>query len=175
MALEFRRAQLADAEQIKALVESSYRGEAAKQGWTTESDLLGGQRTDVSEVRALLAAEHSMMVLATDGGQLVGSAHIQMHADGCHFGMFAVRPTLQGAGVGKALLAEGEKRAMQDFAAVQMRMWVLWMRTELIAFYERRGYLRTGEKENFVYGDERFGLPKRDDLHFIVLAKTLVQ
>ena len=87
--------------------------------------------------------------------------------------MFAVVPTLQGAGVGKALLAEGERRAVLDFGASEMRMWVIWMRESLIAFYQRRGYRQTGEREEFPYGDTNFGLPKRTDLHFIVLTKSV--
>ena len=96
-----------------------------------------------------------------------------MHDDGCHFGMFAVVPTLQGGGVGKALLAEGERRAALEFAATEMRMWVIWMRESLIAFYQRRGYRLTGEREEFPYDDANFGLPKRDDLYFVVLSKSL--
>jgi GNAT superfamily N-acetyltransferase len=173
MALDFRNAVAADAEQIVALVESAYRGEVSQQGWTTEADLLDGQRTDVQDVLRLLDTHKSQIVLAFDSDALVGSAHIQLHDDGCHFGMFAVRPNLQGAGVGKALLAEGERRAVHHFAAAEMRMWVIWLRDSLIAFYLRRGYQLTHEREAFPYGDPQFGLPKRDDLYFVVLSKTL--
>ena len=173
MALEFRRAEAADVARIVALVQSAYRGESSQRGWTTEADLLDGQRTDAAEVLQLVQAPASQILLAFDDGALVASAHIQMHADGCHFGMFAVVPTLQGAGVGKALLAEGERRAGLDFGASEMRMWVIWVRESLIAFYQRRGYRRTGEREEFPYGDTNFGLPKRADLHFIVLSKSL--
>ncbi len=173
MALIFRRALTSDVPQVVALVESAYRGEGSQHGWTTEADLLDGQRTDALEVSALLVAPGSQIILAFDGDALLASAHIQMHEDGCHFGMFAVVPTLQGAGVGKALLAEGERRAMADFAATEMRMWVLWMRESLIAFYQRRGYRPTGQREEFPYGDANFGLPKREDLYFVVLSKVL--
>lgn len=173
MALNFRRAQANDVAHIVALVESSYRGEISQKGWTTEADLLDGQRTSAAEVSALLLALRSQIILAFDGDNLVASAHIQMHDDGCHFGMFAVVPSLQGAGVGKALLAEGERRAVADFAATEMRMWVIGMRKSLIAFYQRRGYRLTGEREAFPYGDANFGLPKRDDLYFVVLSKVL--
>ena len=173
MALNFRRAQASDVARIVALVESSYRGESSQRGWTTEADLLDGQRTNAEEVSGLLLAPTSQIILAFDDDTLVASAHIQMHDDGCHFGMFAVVSSLQGGGIGKALLAEGERRAVADFAATEMRMWVIWMRESLIAFYQRRGYRLTGERENFPYGDANFGLPKRDDLYFIVLSKVL--
>lgn len=173
MALSFRLAQVSDVPRIVALVESAYRGESSQQGWTTEADLLDGQRTNAAEVAALLIAPNSQIILAFDGDALLASAHIQMHDDGCHFGMFAVVPTFQGTGVGKALLADGERRARADFAATEMRMWVIWMRESLIAFYQRRGYHLTGQREEFPYGDANFGLPKRDDLYFVVLSKVL--
>ncbi len=173
MALNFRLAQISDVPRIVALVESAYRGESSQQGWTTEADLLDGQRTNAAEISALLVAPSSQIILALDDDVLIASAHIQMHDDGCHFGMFAVVPTLQGGGVGKALLAEGERRARADFAATEMRMWVIWMRESLIAFYQRRGYRQTGQREEFPYGDANFGLPKRDDLYFLVMSKVL--
>ena len=173
MALEFRRAVAVDIAAIVALVESAYRGESSQRGWTTEADLLDGQRTDAAEVLQLLQAPASQIILAFDNGTLLASAHIQMHEDGCHFGMFAVVPTLQGGGVGKALLAEGERRATIDFGATEMRMWVIWMRESLIAFYQRREYRLTGEREAFPYDDDNFGRPKRDDLYFVVMSKSL--
>jgi len=87
--------------------------------------------------------------------------------------MFAVRPGLQGSGTGSELLTYAEDYARAEFAGTSMEMTVIGQRTELIAWYERRGYVRTGEARPFPYGDERFGLPRRDDLHFIVLTKQL--
>lgn len=176
MTIAFRRAGAADVAELVRLVESAYRGEGSKQGWTTEAELLDGQRTDADGVSALLVAPASAIIVAFDDqapSSLLACAHIQMHDDGCHFGMFAVNPTLQRGGIGKLLLAECERFAAREFAAEQMVMWVIWTRTELIAFYERRGYSRTGEQAAFPYGDPRFGLPKRDDLHFVVFSKAL--
>jgi GNAT superfamily N-acetyltransferase len=173
MGLRFRSAVLADIAQIVPLVESAYRGESSKLGWTTEADFLDGQRTDATGVAALLDEPASQVVLAFEDDVLVGCAHIQMHQDGCHFGMFAVQPMLQSQGVGKALLAQCEQRAVADFGAKQMCMWVIWVRESLIAFYLRRGYQKTAQQEVFPYGDARFGLPKRDDLYFIVMHKAL--
>jgi ribosomal protein S18 acetylase RimI-like enzyme len=87
--------------------------------------------------------------------------------------MFSVTPGLQGGGVGKQVLAEAERIAREEWACPAMRMTVIDIRDELIAFYERRGYARTGVKKPFPYGDARFGLPKRDDLRFEVLEKAL--
>ena len=90
-----------------------------------------------------------------------------------YFGMFSVRPTLQGGGIGKVVIAEAERLVREDWNLPAMRMTVIDIRDELIAFYERRGYRRTGIKKPFPYGDERFGVPKRDDLRFEVLEKAL--
>ena len=87
--------------------------------------------------------------------------------------MFAVRPGLQGGGIGGEMLAHAEAYARMAFAATSIEMTVIGQREELIAWYERRGYERTGETRPFPYGDERFGVPRRDDLHFVVLAKSL--
>ena len=88
-------------------------------------------------------------------------------------GMLAVRPTRQGAGLGKQVVAGAEQWVREHWQSRRMRMTVIAQREELIAWYERRGYRRTGETAPFFYGDERFGLPKRDDLCFVVLDKPL--
>lgn len=170
--LEIRAARGDDVADVVALVESAYRGDASRAGWTTEADLLGGQRTDAAAVASLLAQAGSEILLAVQGGVLVGCCHLAPHAVGCYFGMFAVRPGSQGRGVGQQLLAAAEARAAARGART-MRMTVIAQRVELIAWYERRGYRPTGEREPFPYGDERFGLPRRDDLEFVVLEKPL--
>lgn len=174
-ALRYRPATEADVAEIVALVESSYRGEVSRQGWTTEADLLDGQRTDPAGVRALIGADGSRIVLAGHGDRLLACAHLERHGARAYFGMFAVRPDLQGRGVGNELLAECERIARDEWGCGELRMTVISLRAELIAWYERRGYRTTGERKPFPYGDPRFGLPRRDDLEFIVLAKPLAQ
>ena len=171
--LVYRSATAADVPAIVALVESAYRGEVSKQGWTTEADLLGGQRTDPDGVTKLIVADGSRVVLGERDGRILACAHIERHGDWAYFGMFAVSPTLQGGGVGNAMLAECERAARDDWRCREMRMTVISVREELIAWYVRRGYRATGERKPFPYGDPKFGLPKRDDLEFIVLAKPL--
>lgn len=170
-ALRFRPATPADVDAIVALVESAYRGDASRAGWTTEADLLDGRRTGADDVRACIDREHSVLLLAERDGELVGCAHVAQEDGGGYFGMFSVRPTLQGAGLGKALLAEAERLVFDTWQLPVMRMTVIDVRDELIAFYERRGYRRTGVRKPFPYGDERFGVPRRDDLRFEVLEK----
>ncbi|MFC3550176.1 GNAT family N-acetyltransferase [Lysobacter cavernae] len=176
--IQFRNATHADIDALVALVESAYRGDVSKQGWTTEADLLGGRRTGADDIQACIDRPHSVILLAersgADGhGELLACAHIAIEDGAGYFGMFSVRPTQQGGGIGKIVLARAECIAHEDWGLAAMRMTVIDVREELIAFYERRGYHRTGIKKPFPYGDERFGQPKRDDLQFEVLEKAL--
>ena len=173
MALTFRAATAADADRVIALVESAYRGDASRVGWTTEADLLDGRRTGPDDIAAILARPRSQLLLAENEGELVACAHVAVEDGAGYFGMFSVTPGLQGGGVGKQVLAEAERIAHEEWRCGAMRMTVIDVRDELIAFYERRGYVRTGIKKPFPYGDARFGLPKREDLRFEVLEKPL--
>jgi ribosomal protein S18 acetylase RimI-like enzyme len=170
----FRIALDQDAEAIVALVESAYRGDPSRAGWTTEADLLDGQRTDLDAVRATIGAADRLILLATESATLLGCCELRrLPDDVAYFGMFAVVPTLQGGGVGKVILAEAERRVSELWGATTMAMTVIAQREDLIAWYVRRGYQRTGVSEPFPYGDERFGLPRRADLVFDRLEKPI--
>jgi len=189
--LRFRFATAADAEAIADLVESGYRGERSRAGWTTEADLLDGKRTSVEGVLEVLTDPASCILLGeverepahprdgkgdrNIGRELLASAQLERTPGFAYFGMFSVRPGLQNAGIGRRMLAEAERIAFADWGLAEMRMSVIEQRAELIAWYERRGYARTGEYLPFPYGDERFGLPKRADLRFQILRKSLDQ
>jgi GNAT superfamily N-acetyltransferase len=175
--VEYRHATLDDVREIVALVESAYRGEASKAGWTTEADLLAGQRTDLEAVAAMVESADARVVLAIEAATsaVLGCCQLERRPGAlAYFGTFAVRPGVQGGGVGKQLLAEAERQAREDWAAHTMEMTVIAQRDDLIAWYLRRGYRLTGDTRPFPYGDERFGQPLRPDLHFVVLAKTLL-
>lgn len=169
----FRLATPVDIGAIVALVESAYRGEVSRKGWTTEADLLDGQRTDPISVAELLAKPGCCILLGECGTELVACANLERRGDVGYFGMFSVRPDAQGTGLGRAMLAEAERIARSDWKCTEMQMTVISVRDELIAWYERRGYRRTGIYSPFPYGDERFGIPKRDDLRFELLVKPL--
>jgi len=171
--LTFRMATSNDVASVVVLVESAYRGESGQRGWTTESHLLDGQRTDAESVAALIGSEGSIVLLAEQGGELVACCHIERQDAAGYFGMFAVNPLLQRGGVGRAVLAEAERMAKAAWQATSMRMSVIEQRAELIAWYERRGYELTGETRPFPYGQPRFGIPRRDDLRFVWLSKPL--
>jgi GNAT superfamily N-acetyltransferase len=174
--LVFRFARSGDVPGLVDLVESAYRGESSRAGWTTEADLLDGQRTDAEAISAVIAGPGSVMLLAEAGGRLVGCCQIQQRPGAeAYFGMFAVRPDSQGRGRGGQILAEAERLARDEWSAGTMMMSVLAQRPDLIAWYERRGYRRTGETTPFPYGSERFGVPKQPDLSFAILAKPLAR
>lgn len=166
----------ADLDAITALVNSSYRGESSRAGWTTEADFLGGQRTDAEALRSDLAARLGAVLLTLrdePAGELLGSVWLEPRTrDVWYLGMLTVRPELQSRQLGRRLLAEAEAYAASR-GAQRMRMSVITVRDTLIAWYERRGYVRTGETLPFPYGDARFGVPLRDDLRFDVLEKPL--
>lgn len=172
--LTFRAAALADVDQIIALVESAYRGDASRKGWTTEADFLDGQRIDRQLLIDLIANREARVILVERADNLLACCELQDQNGIAYFGMFSVQPDSQGGGIGHRLLLEAERFAAEEWQCREMRMTVIDIRNELMAWYERRGYRRSGEYKPFPYGDERFGIPKRDDLRFEVLSKILV-
>lgn len=171
--LRFRAATPADVDNVVALVESAYRGHVSREGWTTEADLLDGRRTNADDVLTHIQRTNSQVLLAERSGRLVACANVAVEDGAGYFGMFSVVPGLQRTGLGKAMMAEAERIARDQYGMLMMRMTVIDVREELIGWYERRGYVRTGIKKPFPYGDERFGIPLRDDLRFEVLEKPL--
>lgn len=174
--LRFRTATTADIPALIELVTSAYRGDVSRRGWTTEADMLDGQRIDPLMLAADLAQPQSAIVIAESedpDAAPIACAHVSVEDGAGYFGMFSVRPDAQGGGIGKAVLAECERVARERFGCTAMRMTVIDIRDELIAFYERRGYVRTGIRKPFPYGDARYGIPKRDDLRFEILEKPL--
>ena len=173
MSQTFRPATVDDIPALVALVTSAYRGEASRAGWTTEADLLDGARIDPEVLREDIVRARSLVLMATDASGPTACAHVADDGGAGYFGMFAVRPGLQRAGLGARLLAECERVAREEWRLPAMRMTVIDLRDELIAWYQRRGYRRTGVFKPFPYGDERFGIPLRDDLRFELLEKRL--
>lgn len=171
--MQFRHATEADIPLLVDLVTTSYRGDASRAGWTTEADLLDGLRIDAERLQADIARPQSIILIGEHQGAVQACAHVAVEDGAGYFGMFSVWPALQGHGLGKRMLAEAERIARDEFGQSRMRMTVIDVRDALIAFYERRGYRRTGIHKPFPYGDERFGIPLREDLRFEVLEKPL--
>lgn len=171
--LRLRPATHDDVDAVVALVEQAYRGDASRAGWTTEADLVAGQRTDAAMVRELLAAPGTVLLLGHDGaGRLVACCQVEDRGDVAYVGMVAVRPGRQGGGIGTALLAAVDD-LVRGWGRAALQLTVIAQRAELVAWYERRGFALTDERLGFPYGDERFGRPLRDDLEFRVMRKEL--
>jgi len=169
----FRQATVADIPRLYTHVQHAYRGAEAQKGWTSETHLLDGQRTDKRELQALIEADDAQLWLLERGEELLASMVVKREtAEVAHVGMIAVRPDLQQQGAGRALLEKAEQVAAAQ-GCKRLEMTVIGQREELIAWYERRGYTRTDEQRPFPYGDPRFGLPKRRDLYFVVLQKSV--
>ena len=164
----------ADLSELHSLIERAYRGDSAKRGWTHEADLLGGQRTDMAALEATIADPVQRLLILRDGDEILACVTLVDRGGGLvYLGLFTVDPDRQGGGIGRMMMAAAEDHAVSDLAATRIEMTVLAQRPALIAWYERRGYSMTGERRPFPATDPRFGLPRRDDLEFVVLEKRL--
>jgi len=161
----------ADVPALVALVNSAYRGDESRQGWTTEADLLEGIRTDAESLEEMLRNPAVVILTCRNpAGELLGCVYLEKKANTLYLGMLSVRPGLQTQGIGKRLLQAGEDYARQH-QCTSVTMTVISVRHELIAWYERRGYQLTGETEPFP-DSPRFGLPKQT-LVFVFMSKPL--
>ncbi len=160
---------------VADLVNAAYRGDSSRAGWTTEADYLAGQRTDADTLaRDLAASPGALLLVARDAPEEPPLACVWLEParDGAwYLGLLTVRPELQDRQLGRLMLAEGEAAAKAR-GATRIRMTVISIRSELIAWYERRGYAATGERQPFPADDPKFGIPLRD-LEFVVLEKPL--
>jgi ribosomal protein S18 acetylase RimI-like enzyme len=168
----FRKAVLTDVEAIVKLVNMAYRGESSRVGWTTEADILDGLRTSVNEVERLIASEDALILLCLNDKELLGSICLEKENVIAHIGMFVVNPAAQAKGIGKRLLAEAESLAQHSWDIQQFQMHVITIRQELIAFYERRGYMRTGILSEFPVNPEVWQ-PKLSGLQLETLEKII--
>lgn len=164
-------ATVADAHDLNVLVNSAYRGETSRQGWTTEADLLDGTRTDADVLAGLIQTPGTRILKYVEDNQLLGCVELRNEKRTLYLGMLTVKPNLQGKGIGKILLKAAEDEAVrQGFAAIVMT--VISSRKELIDWYVRHGYALTGERKPFAFNDPRFGQPKMN-LEFVVLEKKI--
>lgn len=164
-------ATLQDVPELNILINSAYRGESSKKGWTTEEHLLGGIRTDESNLSELLQKENVTILKYTELGKIIGSVYLEKQVDKLYLGMLTVSPELQGGGIGKKLMQAAENLAKENNLP-KISMTVISVRKELIEYYERRGFKNTGETKPFPMNDPKFGLPKQQ-LAFIIMEKEL--
>lgn len=165
-----RFATPADAPALVALVRAAYR---SPEGWTSEAHLVEGDRTDLAALLALITGADSVMLVVEHLGEPVACCRL---VDGgervAHFGMFAVAPSRQGAGLGRWLLEHAERIAAARFGADRLEISVLVQQAALLAWYQRLGFVRTGERMPFP-AHPQFARPVRDGLEFAVLRKPI--
>lgn len=166
-----RLAVTADIPALVSLINSAYRGESSKQGWTTEADILDGIRIDEAAVEEIIAApDADLHCFFAPDGQLLSCVYLQTKPDCLYLGMLTVQPGLQAAGLGRHMLHYAEAVARQ-LGLTAIRMTVINTRTELIAWYERRGYRATGQTEPWIDGTH-VG-ERKQDIYFRVFEKKI--
>jgi ribosomal protein S18 acetylase RimI-like enzyme len=172
--ISFCRARLSDVTTIVELVNSAYRGESSRAGWTTEADILGGQRTDTDEISSLIKTKDSVILLCLCKDVVIGSVHLEKLDSGtAYLGMLVIKPTLQSQGLGKRFMGQAEEFTRAEWGIKRIQMQVITLRDELISYYQRRGYQLTGEVRPFPEFDPKFGLPKVKGLNLSVMEKIL--
>jgi len=165
------KATLEDIPSLNKLVNSAYRGDSSRGGWTTEADLLDGTRTDEDAIKEFFNEPGSTILKFVDEGKIIGCVRLLKHGSQLYLGMFAVDPTVQNKGVGKKILLAAEDEARKQNCK-SIDMTVISERKELIDWYKRNGYVEVGEKKPMVFDNPSGGIPKRD-LYFITLEKFL--
>lgn len=158
---------------LVALINSAYRGEGSKQGWTTEADLIGGLRTDEEDLTEIFKdPATTFLKYSNETGQVIGCMRLQQRGDRLYLGMLTVSPTLQAQGLGKQLLKAADEMAkMKQCRAIFMT--VFSARPELIAWYERHGYCKTGEVIPFQHNEKYEVVSEGLKLEFFVLEKLI--
>jgi ribosomal protein S18 acetylase RimI-like enzyme len=175
--LNFHKAELVDAEAVAQLINSAYRGESSRKGWTTEADILDGLRTTTSEIGKIINRKDAFILIGVYRDEIVATICCEWQElafkDTVHFGMIAVKPNLQNNGYGKTLIQAAEAITLREWRVVGFHMAVISIRYELIAFYERLGYKRTGEFAEFPENSALWQ-PKVEGLNLQYLAKLVI-
>ena len=175
--LHFYKAEFSDAQAIAALINSAYRGESSRKGWTTEADILDGLRTTTAEVGKIIKRDNAFMLIGVLNDEIVATICCEWQElafkNTVRFGMIAVKPSLQNKGYGKSLIKTAEAMTLRQWRVAGFHMAVISIRHELIAFYERLGYKRTGEFVDFPVKSDVWQ-PKVEGLNLQYLAKLVV-
>lgn len=172
MSAEILKATAVDVVELNKLVNSAYRGDSSRQGWTTEADMLDGTRIDEDILKEIIQRPDTTVLLYKDGPRLLGCVELRTDEMKIYLGMLSVMPNTQGKGIGKRLLKEAEVYALEQ-GCNKIYMTVISVRTELIDWYVRHGYHLTDERKPFKMPDVRFGIPKQE-LEFVVLEKIIL-
>lgn len=169
--MNISKATLEDIPHLVSLINSAYRGEHSKKGWTTEADLLDGLRTDEDSLEKMISKQDAVILKVCNKDNILqGCVYLERKTNKMYLGMLTVSPLEQARGIGKKLLFAAEKYATdQKCSAIEMT--VISVRHELILWYQKHGYYKTGEMKPFPE-DKKFGIPKQA-LEFVVLQKEV--
>lgn len=172
MSLNLVKALDSDVLDIVRLVQSVYRGDSSLKGWTSEAHFLEGQRVDANMVRDIISQKQSYIFLYRQGQKLLACVHLEKAESRAHLGMLSVSADLQGQQMGKKMIIFCEAFAVSEWGLEELQIEVLQPRQELIAWYERRGFYKTGKTLPFPQ-NPKFGIPKVKDLYFLEMIKEL--
>lgn len=167
--MKIRLATIDDIPALNRLVNGAYRGDSSKKGWTTEADLLDGIRTSETSLEEMIGRDNAVILIAEEN-IIEGCVYLEQQGEALYLGMLTVKPELQGKGLGAQLLAAAEDRA-KELRCKKIKMTVITVRSELIAYYQRKGFEDTGERVPFPT-DPKFGIPKQP-LKFLVMEKMI--
>jgi GNAT superfamily N-acetyltransferase len=170
--LHFHKAELSEAGVIAQLVNSAYRGESSRAGWTFEADLIDGLRTTTQEIAAIIQREDAFILIGVLKDQIVATICCEHFENTAKLGMLSVKPTLQNKGYGAEMIQAAEALTLREWGVAGFYMSVITLRTELIAFYERLGYARTGQVQDFPQNSDLWQV-KVAGLKFEYLAKII--
>lgn len=165
------KASETDIPALNQLVNSAYRGESSKKGWTTEADFLEGTRTDETGISEMLQHVNGTILKYEESEKIVGCVYLEVQNEKLYLGMLTTRPEQQGQGIGKKLLTAAEAIGLKN-GCHTITMNVLTGRKELIDWYVRHGYHVTDQRKPFAFDHPRYGQPKFE-LEFVVLEKKL--
>jgi ribosomal protein S18 acetylase RimI-like enzyme len=161
----------ADIASLNTLINSAYRGEFSKKGWTTEAHILEGSRTTEAELLEIIQDKHNTILKYSEHNKIIGCVLLKAKEIELYLGMLTVSPELQNSGIGKKLLQQAEVFAA-ELGLPKIVMTVISVREELISWYKRNGYVDTGVREPFPVSDV-FNPTTQEPLEFMVLEKII--
>lgn len=164
-------ATLEDVSALEKLINSAYRGETSKQGWTTEANLLGGKRITEEELSEIIQNKENTILKFTENDAIIGCVLLVNKGNRLYLGMLTVSPILQNSGIGKQLLKEADVHALA-LGLPKIVMTVISIREELIAWYKRHGFVDTGAREAFPLNNTDAVIANQS-LEFILMEKIL--
>jgi ribosomal protein S18 acetylase RimI-like enzyme len=152
---------------LHGLVIEALAGE--EQNWSGKPHFHPEDAVSVEELQALIAAPRSRLLAAFDGDEIVGCVLVTRNAGGrSTLGLLGVDQHSRRRGLGAKLILAAETIAVETFGSDQIELCVLDGRARLMAYYEKQGFRRTGERRSI-----RRRL--HTEMEFVVMGKMLAE